>query len=156
MVNWMVCHTCNAAVFWVSAINNQWLSAHTLRKKEEIKIVSVLTRLPSSLVPWHNLNWRNGQGGENIFGVDCWVGCTWREGGEKKGILVEIVRIILWTSKGGIGRWNLTEVEEQFLVEIVALVVCTSRVVKMKEHLPFCREFSILCIEDRVVADHVI
>ena len=50
----------------------------------------------------------------------------------------------------------MTEVEEQFLVEIVALVVCTSRVVKMKEHLPFCREFSILCIEDRVVADHVI
>ena len=50
----------------------------------------------------------------------------------------------------------MTEVEEQFLVEIVALVACTSRVVKMKEHLPFCREFSILCIEDRVVADHVI
>ena len=50
----------------------------------------------------------------------------------------------------------MTEVEEQFLVEIVALVVCTSRVVKMKEHLPFCREFSILCIEDRVVANFML
>ena len=27
----------------------------------------------------------------------------------------------------------------------------TSRVVKMKEHLPFCREFRIPCIEDRAV-----
>ena len=50
----------------------------------------------------------------------------------------------------------MTEVEEQFLVEIVALVVCTSRVVKMKEHLPFCREFSIRCIEDRVTVNYVV
>ena len=41
-------------------------------------------------------------------------------------------------------------------MEIIALVVCSSRVVKMMEHLPFCREFSILCIEDRVVVDHVV
>ena len=33
---------------------------------------------------------------------------------------------------------------------------CTSRDLKMKEYLPFCREFSILCIEDRVVVDSVI
>ena len=29
----------------------------------------------------------------------------------------------------------MTEVEEGFLVEIVGVVLCTSRVVKMKEHL---------------------
>ena len=39
-----------------------------------------------------------------------------------------------------------------FEVEIVEVVICRSRVVKMKEYLPFCREFNILCIEDRVVA----
>ena len=43
-----------------------------------------------------------------------------------------------------------------FLMEIVALIVSTSRVAKMKRiQLAFCREFSILCIEDRVV-DHVV
>ena len=36
-------------------------------------------------------------------------------------------------------------------MEIVALIVCTSRVMKMKKYLSFCREFSILYIEDRVV-----
>ena len=35
------------------------------------------------------------------------------------------------------------------------MVVCTSRVVKIKKHLPFCKEFRIFCIEQRVVADHV-
>ena len=50
----------------------------------------------------------------------------------------------------------MTEVEERFLVEIIALVVCSSRVAKMKENVPFCREFSIFCIEDRVVVDHVV
>ena len=33
------------------------------------------------------------------------------------------------------------------MAEIEGVVVCTSRVVKMKEHLRFCGEFSILCIE---------
>ena len=42
------------------------------------------------------------------------------------------------------------------MVEIVAVVVCISRVGKMKKHLPFCREFSILGIEDRVVVNHVV
>ena len=41
-------------------------------------------------------------------------------------------------------------------MEIVALIVCTSRVVKRKEYLPFCREFSILSVEDRVAVDHVV
>ena len=31
------------------------------------------------------------------------------------------------------------------------MVICTSRVAKIKEHLPFCKEFSILCIEDRLL-----
>ena len=47
----------------------------------------------------------------------------------------------------------MTEVEKQILVEIVGLVTCASKVVKVKEHLPFCRESSILCTEDRVVVD---
>ena len=37
------------------------------------------------------------------------------------------------------------------MVDIVGVVVRTCRVVKMKEHLLICREFSILYIEDRVV-----
>ena len=36
-------------------------------------------------------------------------------------------------------------------MEIVGVVVCTSRFVKMKKHLPFCREFRTLYNEDRVV-----
>ena len=40
-------------------------------------------------------------------------------------------------------------------MEIVGVVVCTSRVVEMKGHLPFCREFSTLFIEDRVDVDRV-
>ena len=43
-----------------------------------------------------------------------------------------------------------------FLVEIVSLLLCTIGVVKMKGHLPFWREFRMLCIKDRVVVDHVI
>ena len=31
------------------------------------------------------------------------------------------------------------------------MVVCASWVVKLKEHLLFCKELSILCIENRVV-----
>ena len=36
------------------------------------------------------------------------------------------------------------------------MVVCISRVGKMKEDLPFCREFSILGIGDRAVVDRVV
>ena len=38
-------------------------------------------------------------------------------------------------------------------MEILGVVVCTSRVMKVKERLPFCREFRTLCIEDRVAVD---
>ena len=38
-----------------------------------------------------------------------------------------------------------------FLVEIVEVVARTNRIVKMKEHLPFCRKFRTLVVVDRVV-----
>ena len=41
-------------------------------------------------------------------------------------------------------------------MEIVEVVVCTIRVLKMREHLPFRKEFSILCIQNRVVVDRVV
>ena len=68
-------------------------------------------------------------------------------------MLVGIVRLILWTSKGKIGRLKLTKVEERTLVEIVVVVACTIRIMKMKEHLLLYTELSILCIEDRAVVD---
>ena len=43
---------------------------------------------------------------ENIFGVDCWDGCRQKWGSAKllryrvKEVLVEVVNMILWTSKG--------------------------------------------------------
>ena len=40
-------------------------------------------------------------------------------------------------------------------MEIVGVAVYSGRVVKIKEHLPFCRKFRILCIENRVVVDRV-
>ena len=41
------------------------------------------------------------------------------------------------------------------MVNIVEMVVCTSRVLRMKEHLPFFREFNIPCVENRVNVDRV-
>ena len=41
-------------------------------------------------------------------------------------------------------------------MEIVRVIVCTSRVEKMKEYLPFSREFSKLSVEDRVAIDRVV
>ena len=59
-----------------SVIVNSAITVHNLRRKAEIKIVSVLTRLPSSLVSWCSLNCLNGWDRETIFGVECWAGCT--------------------------------------------------------------------------------
>ena len=42
------------------------------------------------------------------------------------------------------------------LVEIVEAVVCTISVAKMKKHLIFYRQLSILYVEDRVVVDRVV
>ena len=36
------------------------------------------------------------------------------------------------------------------------MISCISRFVKIKEHLPFCREFSAFCIEHRVFGDCVV
>ena len=41
-------------------------------------------------------------------------------------------------------------------MEIVGMVVCTGRIVKMKKHIAFCREFKTLYIEDGVVIDRVV
>ena len=41
-------------------------------------------------------------------------------------------------------------------MEIVKVVVCTIRVVKIKKFLLFHREFNIVCIGDRVVVDHLV
>ena len=42
------------------------------------------------------------------------------------------------------------------MAEIGRVIICTGRVVKIKEHLPFCRKFSIICIADRVAVDPVV
>ena len=87
------------------------ISVHTLRKKREIKIVLVLSRLPSSLVPWRSLHWINGWSREKKFWE--FVG-RWKVAEvQRKGVLVGTVRMILPKSKGRIGRWKLPEVEEQ-------------------------------------------
>ena len=44
----------------------------------------------------------------------------------------------------------------KILVEIVRVVVCISKAVKIKEHLPICREFSTIRIEDRAFVDRVV
>ena len=48
----------------------------------------------------------------------------------------------------------MTEVEERVFGRDRRVVVCTSRVVKMKEHLSFCGEFNLFCIEDRAAVEH--
>ena len=50
----------------------------------------------------------------------------------------------------------MIKVEEKIFGGDCRVVVCTSRVVKMKEKQPFCKEFSLLCIKDRVVVDRVV
>ena len=62
--------------------------------------------------------------------------------------------MILWTNKGDIEKRKLTEIEEQIFGRDCRGGKC--RVVEMKEHLPFSREFSIPYIEDRIVVDRVV
>ena len=50
----------------------------------------------------------------------------------------------------------MDEAEERILVETEGVVGCTNRVVKMKEHLLFRKEFSMLCTENKVVFDCVV
>ena len=59
-----------------SVIVSPVIPAYTLKKKREIKTVSVkavsfLKRLSCSLVPWRSLNWVKDWVKENYFGVDC-------------------------------------------------------------------------------------
>ena len=41
-------------------------------------------------------------------------------------------------------------------MEILEVAAFTIRVVKMKEHLLFFRELSILCVGDRIVVDCIV
>ena len=50
----------------------------------------------------------------------------------------------------------MTEVEERIFGGECRGGCLHNRVLKMKEHLQFCREFSILCIEDRVNVERVV
>ena len=111
--------TCNTPILLAWTIRNQWLlallSLSILWGRREKWKLSDLTRLPGYLVLWRSLNWLNGCGRENFF----W----WRLLGgakiakvQRKGVLVGIARMVLWISKGGIGRWKLTEVEEHIFV----------------------------------------
>ena len=49
----------------------------------------------------------------------------------------------------------MTEVEEHIFNGDFRMIVCTNRVVKMKQNVPFCKDCSILCTEDRVVVGRV-
>ena len=42
------------------------------------------------------------------------------------------------------------------MVEIVEVLLWTIRIVKMKDHLVFYREFSIFCVGDGVAVDRVV
>ena len=74
----------------------------------------------------------------------------------EEGVLVRVVRMILWTRKGKIGRWKMTEVEQRTLGWDFGGGCMHKMVVKMKEHLPFCWESSILFIEDKVAVDRAV
>ena len=64
-----------------------------------------------------------------------------------------IVRLILLTIND---RSRETKISRKnVLVEIVRVVTCRSRVVKIKEHLSIGIEFSTRCTEDRVFVDCV-
>ena len=87
---------------------------------------------------------------------------------DKKSVIVSLSSLsIPWirerlkqcqSSKDSLTTWFLDAVLIGKKVEVgkIVLVVYITWVVIMKKHLPFCREFSILWIEDRVVVEHVI
>ena len=70
-------------VWWDSKFYARIITVRTFRKKGEIKTVSVLIRLPSSLVLWCILNYINAWGRESVFSVDCSDGCIQKKRGEK-------------------------------------------------------------------------
>ena len=127
---------------------------HTSRKKEEAKSVSVLTRLPCSFIPWHNLYRLNGWSKEN----GCRDGCMQKKKAKnywviEKGSVSGDCKYYFVDKQGGNRKVNIGwKRRNGFLAEIVGVVVCTSKILNSKEHLLFYKEFSILCIEDWVAA----
>ena len=71
----------------------------------------ICTRPLIFLVSWRSLNWRNGWGRENSFVVDCWDGCKRYR---SRRCYWGLYGWFLQTSKGEIGRWNLTKKEKRF------------------------------------------
>ena len=58
-----------------SVIVSAVIHVHTSDNQEEIKTVSVLTKIVSAMVIWCSLNWLNGYGREKASGRDCRNGC---------------------------------------------------------------------------------
>ena len=100
------------------------IPVHTSDKQEEIKSLSVLTRLLCSVVPRCSSNWG------------------------REGVLVGIVRMILWTS-----RW-VKKVGENCLNWDFGGDCAGGCMVPAS--LPFCTEFNLLCIEEWVAFEHVV
>ena len=84
-----------------SVIVSPVITVCNLKKKGEIKAVSVFTKLPSSLFTWRSLNWLNDWVREIIFWFRLLRG---KKLPRYKEVLVGMVRIILWSSKNGMGR----------------------------------------------------
>ena len=86
--------------------------AHAPVKQEEIKVVSVFTKLSRSLDSWRILNWLVGWGVE-------------------KGILTGVVRMVLWTNKEVEQRGEeWLNRRKRLLAEIVVIFLWASGVVK--------------------------
>ena len=49
---------------------------------------------------------------------------------------------------------RIFDVDCRVLLQIV--LVCTNRALKMKDHLPLCKEFTTLCSENRVAVGLVV
>ena len=64
---------CNAPIYWAWSIRNPrfWalsiIPVYSFRKKRELKMASVLTRLLCSLGPWHSQAWLNDWGREILL-----------------------------------------------------------------------------------------
>ena len=91
-----------------SVIVNPVIPVYTLRKKREIKAMSVLSRLPFSLASWRSLSWLNDWNREiHVINLGMTV-CKNRDVKiakvHRKGELVGLVRMVLWTSKDWMGR----------------------------------------------------
>ena len=109
--------TCNTPILWAWTVRNQWLLALLLLsilwgRREKLKQCQTSQ---DSLVLWRSLNWLNGWGRENIFWWRLLVGAKIAKV-QRKAVLVGIVRMVFWISKGRIWRWKLTEVEEKIFV----------------------------------------